>query len=73
MYELYKSVTGSRLYGTNTAQSDDDVTVLYLPPLRGLVTGLQYKSTHSVNANNDVAQHPLYTWFKAVKKAARKQ
>lgn len=45
MYELYKSVTGSRLYGTNTAQSDDDVTVLYLPPLRGLVTGLQYKST----------------------------
>ena len=36
---LYATETGSRLYGTATSQSDQDIKVIYIPPLKKLLTG----------------------------------
>lgn len=68
MYELYKSVTGSKLYGTSTPSSDDDFTVLYLPSLKDLVCGKKHKSFHYVDKHTglDFSSRPLQEWFLAV-------
>ena len=52
MNELFKTVYGSRLYGTNTPTSDTDQKAVYLPELSDVLLGRKLQ-THKKRFNAD--------------------
>jgi predicted nucleotidyltransferase len=52
MKQIFKTIYGSRLYGTSTTSSDYDYKGVFLPPKQNLYLGRCPKSTSS-NTNND--------------------
>lgn len=60
---LAKAITGSRLYGTHTEDSDVDERFIVLPPLEQLMFG-SLKTNHSVKDGKDVSYIPIQLLIK---------